>query len=337
MPQTTITVTLTIGGAKLCTHFASPKTTKQKVTGQAPQALEACPCEKFDSTWEAIQTTIFERHGCTDQTCHGSAAGAQASGGLNLSPDVAYENLVNVFSELGQMDRVEPGSPTNDSFLYRKLAAKTKNLQGVPVTPMPSGLPAISDDELEALRLWIQYSGQKEGVVAGTEALLNSCLPVAKPPHLTPPAAPTAGDGVQYYAHPWDIKPHGEDEGCYATFYDVSDQIPDDAKTPCPDFWGGPTKTCYFFNKEELTQEPNSHHSIIHIYRGEYGIDAPGFGHYCSGGPDRGKPCDPANPGVAAPDGDLCAGNASCVDGFDFHCGGTADGATCDPRVADVC
>ncbi len=337
MPQTVVTVTLAISDAKLCAQFSSVKTKKQRVSGASDKALASCPCEKFDSTWNAIQTAIFERHGCTNVTCHGSAEGAKNSGGLNLSPDVAYENLVNVYSELGQMDRVEPGSPTNFSFLFRKLAAKTKGLAPVPGTPMPSGLPAISDDELEALRLWIQYSAQKDGVVAGTEALLNSCLPPPKPPHLDPPSPPVAGEGVQYYAHPWTIKPHGEDEGCYATYYNVADQIPDEFKTPCPDFWGGPTKTCYFYNKSELTQEPNSHHSIIHIYRGAFGIDAPGLDHYCDSGPDRDKPCNPANPGVAAPDGDVCAGSGSCVDGFNFRCGGTNDGAACDPRIADVC
>jgi hypothetical protein len=337
--QTVVTVTLTIGDAKLCAQFNDPKTSRrQRVTGHSASALDACPCDKFDSTWEAIQTVIFERHGCTDLACHGSAAGAETSGHLNLSRDVAFENLVNVFSELGQMDRVEPGSPTNDSFLYRKLAAKTKGLSPVPGTPMPQGLPALSADELEGLRLWIQYSAQKDGVVVGTEGLFNSCLPPAKPPHLDPPAPPPAGEGVQYFAPPWDIAAHDEDEGCYATFEDITDKIPDEFKTPCPDFWGGPTKTCYFYNKTELTQEPNSHHSIIHIYRGEYGIDAPGLGHYCNGGGNgvNGLQCDPTNPGVAAPAGDDC-GSGKCVDSFDFRCGGTAVGATCDPRIADVC
>ena len=337
--QSAVTVLLTIGDAKLCAQFSAPKTRKQRVTAQSAQPLDACPCDSFDSTWDAIQTVVFARQGCTEATCHGSAAGAANSGGLNLSPDVAYENLVNVFSVAGQMDRVEPGSPTNDSFLFRKLAAKTKGLEGVPGTPMPQGLPAISADELEAVRLWIQFSAQKEGVVAGTEGLLNSCLPPAKPPHLDPPAPPVAGEGVQYYAHPWDIAPKDEDEGCYATYNDVTDQIPDEFKLPCPDFWGGPTKTCYFFDKTELTQEPNSHHSIIHIYRGEFGIDAPGFGHYCKGGDadKRNKACDPANPGVAAPAGDQCGAGGQCADGFDFHCGGTKTGAACDPRIADVC
>lgn len=339
-PQSQVTVTLTIDEAKLCAQFAAPRTKKQKVVGRAPAALDACPCDAFDSTWEAIQTVIFARHGCTDQLCHGSIEGAADAGGLNLSPDVAFENLVNVYSEQGKMDRVEPGSPTNDSFLYRKLAAKTLGLDigSDAGTAMPSGLPAVGVDELEALRLWIQYSAQKEGVVAGTEALLNSCLPPAKPPHLDPPAPPAAGAGVQYFAHPWTIGPRDEDEVCYATYEDVTDQIPDEFKTPCPDFWGGPTKTCYYFDKTELTQEPNSHHSIIHIYRGAYGIDAPGFDHSCTGnGPTGGQPCNPAAPGVAAPDGADCGTGSQCVGGFDFRCGGTAAGASCDPRVADVC
>ena len=339
VPQTAVTVTLTIGDAKLCAHFAQPKTRRQRVVGSATKALDVCPCEKFDSTWEAIQTVIFARHGCTDQTCHGSVAGAESSGGLNLSPDVAYENLVNVFSELGQMDRVEPGSPTNDSFLYRKLAAKTAGLAGVPGTPMPSGLPALGTDELEALRLWIQYSAKKDGVVPNTEGLLNSCLPPVKPPHLDPPSPPPAGQGVQYYAPPWNIPAHKEDEGCYATYSNLTDaDVPPEYQTPCPDFWGGPTKKCYFFNKSELTQEPNSHHSIIHIYRGAYGLDAPGLGHSCNGGGPsfNGKACNPANPGVDAPDGDGC-GTGTCKDGFNFRCGGTNDGAACDPRAPDAC
>lgn len=335
--QTVVTVTLTIGDAKLCSQFSDPKTRRQRVTGQAATALAACPCDTFDSTWDAIQTVIFERDGCTNPTCHGSAAGAATSGNLNLSRDVAYENLVKVWSVLGQMNRVEPGSPTNDSFLYRKLAAKTKGLAGVPGTPMPQGLPAISADQLEGLRLWIQYSSQKDGVVAGTEGLLNSCLPPAKPPHIEPPAVPAASDGVQYHAPPWDLPPHTENEGCYATYSDLTSQIPDEFKTPCPDLWGGPTKTCYFFDKTELTQEPNSHHSIIHIYRGDFGLDAPGMGHFCKGGDQNGQACNPANAGAAAPDGDQCAGGGQCTDGFDFHCGGTADGAPCDPRVPDAC
>ena len=340
--QTVVTVTLEIGSSKLCAQFTNPTTKGTRVVGRADSALAACPCEKFDSTWAAIQSVIFERRGCTDAVCHGSAAGAATSGGLNLSHDVAYENLVKVWSVLGQMNRVEPGSPLNDSFLYRKLAIKTLGADrvagSVPGTPMPQGLAPLSTDELEAIRLWIQYSAKKDGVVAGTEQLLNSCLPPAAPPHIEAPAPPAAGSGVQYYAPKWNLQPKSEDEGCYATYYDVTAQVPDEFKTPCPDAWGGPTKTCYFFNKDELTQEPNSHHSIIHIYRGKY---ADTVGYFCKGGADEAdgmpKACDPSHPGVAAPDGDDCGAGATCASSFNFRCGGTKDGAPCDPRDAATC
>jgi hypothetical protein len=136
---------------------------------------------------------------------------------------------------------------------------------------MPSGLPPISADELEAIRVWIQYSAQKTGVVAGTEALLNSCLPPSKPPHLDPPAPPAAGAGVQYYAHPWGHRGARRGRGLLR---DVRRRDGSDSRRvqdTVPRRLGRPTKTCYFYNKTELTQEPNSHHSIIHIYRGEYG------------------------------------------------------------------
>src|SRR5262249_16397831 len=176
------------------------------------------------------------------------------------------------------------------------------------------------------------------GASHNTKALRHPSPPPPQPQHIEPPAPPAAGTGVQYHAHPWNIPPHHEDEGCYATYYDVTSQIPDDQKIPCPDFWGGATKTCYAFDKTELTQEPNSHHSIIHVYRGKY---SPTVGYYCQGGapevdnlPQAG---DPSHAGVAAPDGDQCGAGATCTSSFNFHCGGTADGALCDPRVAGVC
>lgn len=38
---------------------------------------------QFDSTWDAIQTVIFNRYGCTESVCHGAPA---RQGGLDLSP-----------------------------------------------------------------------------------------------------------------------------------------------------------------------------------------------------------------------------------------------------------
>ena len=56
------------------------------------------PCDRgttFESTFQGIQSVIFERHGCTAAACHGAAPG---QGGLDLSPAVAYRNLLQVKS-----------------------------------------------------------------------------------------------------------------------------------------------------------------------------------------------------------------------------------------------
>jgi hypothetical protein len=299
-PPSTLTVTFTVGDARWCAAFEKPKAGKGKLKARARRAPTSCPCESFASTWQAIQTVVFERRGCTQAACHGSAPG---QGNLDLRPEAAYDNLVGRFSVLGQQNLVERGS-RQDSFLWRKLAAATEGLAGVPGTPMPSGLPPISEDELEAIRLWIQFGAPKDTVVEGTEALLNSCLPAPVPPRIAAPPPPPAGEGVQLHAPPWTIGPKGEDEVCYATWVDVEALVPDEYKVPCPPFWSGVSDTCFFFNRSELTQEPNSHHSIIHVYRGTH---EPTW----SEGDDR---------------------------GFDFRChGGAADGQPCDPRVAGAC
>ena len=61
--------------------------------------------------------------------------------------------------------RVLPFDPSN-SLLWQKLAASTEglDLKGKG-SPMPSGLPAISEDELTAVRLWIQNGAPATGVV----------------------------------------------------------------------------------------------------------------------------------------------------------------------------
>ena len=50
-------------------------------------------CESYDSTFEAIQSTVFAQANCTNSQCHSSDS---AAGGLDLSPEVAYDNLIGV-------------------------------------------------------------------------------------------------------------------------------------------------------------------------------------------------------------------------------------------------
>jgi hypothetical protein len=311
-PQSVITVTMISDTTRWCAQFSSPKTKKTKVHGVAASALASCPCDTYASTWEAIQGALIARHGCTNGACHDSAT---KSGGLDLTPQTAYASLINVPSSYG-VTRVLPFDP-NDSFLWQKLAASTDgyDLKGKG-SPMPSGLPAISEDELTAVRLWIQQGAPDSGVVPDTQGRLDSCLPKPEPPVDEPLAAPPADQGVQFYAPPWTIPPrnaqgtNGENEVCYSTYYNFIGKVP---TVPCDDpLLAGPTNPtgqCFAWNHQLLRQSPNSHHSIIHVYTGVYPANDPSWRYQCSGGtvPD-GTVCDPTVPGVAAPAGADCGG-----------------------------
>jgi len=259
-----VLVTLAIADDKWCAVMDKVKNKNGKIRASGKVFPDACP-----STWGAVQE-MFERNGCTNDICHGS----RMEGDLDLRPDVAYANLIDVYSEAGLKKRVQPGS-RQDSFLWEKLAAATEgyDLEGRG-SPMPSGGTPITPEELELVRLWIQFGANETGVVSGTESLVGACLPNPDPPTISAPEPPPAAEGFQLHVPPWTIPPaseggpNGEGEVCYSVWYDFSAQIPAQFKAPCPDFWGGPSRECFFFNRTELTQTPNSHHSILHIYKG---------------------------------------------------------------------
>jgi hypothetical protein len=128
----------------------------------------------IESTWQAIHTLVFQRHTCTSPACHGTPPG---SGTLDLTAGAAYDQLVNMPSHTDSAYlRVEPGVPAR-SMLWRKVAARTLGLEGVPRSSMPIGDPAVSVDELTAIEHWIAAGAPEEGIVPGTMPLLGFCLP----------------------------------------------------------------------------------------------------------------------------------------------------------------
>jgi cysteine-rich repeat protein len=274
--------------------------------------VSACD-RRITSTWAAIQRGIIDRHGCTEAVCHGGSPG---QGNLDLSSEVAYANLVDVASTASPMKRVDPGY-RDGSFLWWKLAKATQGLgDEVAGAGMPNGLAPLSEDELEAVRLWIQAGAPEEGVVRGTAELLDTCLPPPEPIKIRPPDPPAADVGIQLHAPPWDLLANSEDEVCFATYFDLSAVVPADQQIDCPPPWPS-GKKCFYYNKTELTQDPNSHHSIIHYYRGGYDVSGqndPNFGPFtCHGGPTPGQTCNPQGVGVAAPDGAECGPGGGCA------------------------
>jgi len=264
-----------------------------------PTAGEATPtptpdgsqCGTFNSTFEAIQKVIFENRGCTSTLCHGNATLPQ--GGLNLSPENAYDDIFQVQSTESELPRIQPGDKDR-SYLWLKLAAATDPSQMPPGfqisgAPMPNGLPPLTKDELEALRLWIYAGAPRTGTVAGTDTLLNACLPTPEPILIQPLDPPAAGAGVQFRMPPWHLEAHSEHEICFATYYDITDQVPAEARDP--------SGTLFRFSSSELRQDPQSHHLILNRYFGDVSkIHDPSFGQWtCNGGDKAGQACEPTD------------------------------------------
>jgi hypothetical protein len=291
-----VVLTFALGG---CAGAGDPVETGGPGVPSEPPPAEPPPAEgceggeSYAGTFAAIQALVFERHGCTQAVCHGDAA----VGGLDLRPDVAYANLVEAPSTGATFPRVVPGDKDR-SFLWQKLAAKTVP-GSVQITgaPMPSGLPAIPLDELEALRLWIHSGAPAEGAVAGTEKLLSACLPVPGPITIEPLDPPAPGEGVQFVLPPIPIAAASEQEVCFATYYDVRDRVPPENQDARGRF--------FRYSGQELRQDPLSHHLVLN-YSGVPVEDVhhPAFGGWsCAGGVRAGEVCEPLDPESCGTDG----------------------------------
>jgi hypothetical protein len=271
-----------------------------EVVGAVQSSIRGCNCEgdakPFSSTFAAIQKQIFERHGCTEAICHGASPG---QGGLDLSPDVAYENLFEVPSTEVDMNRVTPGA-RDRSYLFMKLAAASDPSQiptdfQIAQSPMPSGLAPLSADELKAIQLWIYYGAPESDVVPGTESLLGACLPNLKPISITPLDPPASDAGIQLEMPPWPLPAHSEFEGCFATYYDFTQQVP-------PDFQDA-SGTLFAWKGFEVRQDPESHHLLLYYspINLEPGgvqriLDDPGIAPWtCFGGAHAGDECNPTD------------------------------------------
>jgi len=264
--------------------------------GSAQAVAEECDSNDFESTFELIQAAIFEPRGCTNQICHGAAA----EGGLDMRPEVAWENLVDVdATTVPGWKRVLAGQ-TAPSLLWLNLAAKTLPTQHqAPLRAMPlDPVPALSEDELEAVRLWIEHGASKDGIVRGTAELLDACLPPPRPIEIRPLDPPAPGAGVQIAMPGRYLAPQSEEEVCFATYYDVSDQVPAEFRNEAG--------THFRYKRHLVRQDPLSHHLIPFSYAGVAAANDPVWGDWnCVGGDVDGQPCDPLESGVCG-DGGFC-------------------------------
>jgi hypothetical protein len=262
-------------------------------------SVRAGTCENgtFDSTFELIQKAIFENRSCADSLCHGTAK----SGGLDLRDGASYDSLVDVpAGSVPGAIRVVAGQK-DKSLLWLNLAAKSQpEIWTAPLRPMPlDPIPALTEDELEAVRLWIERGAPRTGVIPGTDQLLDACLPPPEPLEANPLPPPAPGTGVQIKMPRWILEAHSEHEVCLASYYDVTDQVP-------PQF-RGPSGTTFRYKRNQVRQDPLSHHLIVNLYTGNTAPTSPLWGAFkCQGGTRNGQTCDPTDMG-------FCGADAGCA------------------------
>lgn len=258
--------------------------------------------EHFNSTFELIQEVVFERHGCTSGLCH---SGPNPAGGLDLSPEVAYDNLVDrpvksiASEQYPGIARVVPSNKAR-SLLWLNLAGATlPHLWQAPLRPMPlGGLPPLGFEELELVRMWIEYGATRDGVVPGTGEAFNACLPPPKPLKVAPLPPPPPGVGVQIRAPHQVLPPRSERETCFVSYYDLTDQVPEQFR--------GPDGTTFRYNRVDARQDPLSHHAVVIVYQGTTPISDPAWGPFtCKGGARDGQPCRPTERDACG-EGGLC-------------------------------
>ena len=258
--------------------------------------------ECFDSTYATIQETIFEAKGCTQAVCHGESA----QGGLDLRAEFSHAALVHTPGSIDpSIKRVFPGDQ-DLSLLYLKLQA---GVAGTDLGPLGQAMPAsgqpLSEDELEAIRLWIRGGARADGVVKGTlERLTCEGSFEAQPNKITPLPAPDRDEGLQFYSGAWSLPAESEDEVCFVTYYDVSETVPPEFRVDCGDL--APGRECFAFRRSELAQDGQSHHSITTVYTPE---SDPNGGDWlrweCLGGDKDGQACDPTD--------DACGERSACA------------------------
>jgi hypothetical protein len=271
------------------------------IAGLSARPLYAGECEEhFDSTYALIQSAIFERRGCTTALCHDAGS---AMGGLDLTAAVAYDNLVDApvasIAMRPGIRRVSPSKKEN-SLLWLNLAAATLPDQWTaPLRAMPQGgLPPLTLDELEVVRLWIESGAPRTGVVPETADLLNACLPPPEPLETKPLAPPAPGTGVQLRAPRQILAAHSEREVCFVVPYDFTDQVPERFR--------GPSGTTFRYKRIDARQDPLSHHAVVLPYLGHTPITDPAWGPFtCAGGTRDGQPCAPTDLQSCGDDG-LC-------------------------------
>ncbi|MBD1208561.1 MAG: hypothetical protein H9535_09030 [Ignavibacteria bacterium] len=190
------------------------------------------------SSFALLQEKVLTPN-CATSGCHDSR---NATGGLDLSPAVAYQNLVGVAptnqnAKADKLLRVKAGDPYK-SFLYNKLDSANIHASDGYGSPMPLGSRAVTAGQLDFIKFWISAGAPKNGTVADAK-LLEDTRSQNETLTLPPPA-----QGVQMRLDPFSVPPQNERE-IYFARQNTQELI---------------------MTKFEMVQRDRSHHFILYGY-----------------------------------------------------------------------
>jgi len=147
------------------------------------------------SMFSQLQSDIFDQN-CTTAGCHNPQS---AAAGMILTDGFSFDSLVgvaptNATAHAAGMIRVQPFAPDN-SFLLKKITSPGPG-QG---SRMPLGAEPLSDDQIRAIRTWIEAGASQFAPAPGEPTavptptiIADSPTATAAPPTDTPSAAATA-------------------------------------------------------------------------------------------------------------------------------------------------
>jgi hypothetical protein len=231
--------------------------------------------ETQESSYDLIQTRILDTS-CALSGCHSSTKdNTFVQHKLILTADQAYSNIVDVapFNLDAKADlllRVKSGDPEN-SFLLHKLHGSHSH-DGDYGSPMPLGLPLLSEGQVEFVRQWIEAGAPARGNVADA-ALLEDVTPQAE--NYEPLVAPEAGKGIQINLSPFKVAPEFERE--FFVYKKVNNTTP------------------ILVNRIEVKMRQNSHHFILYDFSSDL--------------PDYLRPAPDVIRDIRAPDGSAILAN----------------------------
>jgi hypothetical protein len=201
-------------------------------------------------SWKIVQEDIFASN-CVD--CHTVGTSFANQSDLLLTPDVAYDQLmnhpVNNQSALdNNLERLgtEGLSSLYKSFLWEKINAPDKeHFYGEHPhygSLMPLGMPYLTNGQLEFIRQWIVAGAPETGVVADSSLFDDTTrfVEVEFAP-LTPPE-----NGIQVHVGPFEVQPHYEREFLNFVNIDTLDEV--------------------YIKQYEISMRSGSHHFILYTF-----------------------------------------------------------------------